>query len=481
MRDVDDVHEQVRVLELLERRAECGDEGRRQLVHEAHGVGEQHDGAVRERRAPRRRVERREGLVGHEDIGTGQRVHQRRLARVRVAHERREEEPVARARGPRRRTLLLHLREAALQVEEAALDDATVGLEERLAGTAGADAAAEPREALPEALQAREHVLHLRELHLHATLFGARVLGEDVDDHARAVDHAHLRELLEVLLLPRRELLVADQQVDLGPPDLLGYLFHLALSHPEVRVGRAARLRRAADDVAAGRGDERRELVERVVHVEARARHVQTDEVGALGRGGGLDHAATSRRMSANGSPAVGSDHRISVSRLNHVICLRAYARVSRTVRAIASSSGSVPARWAAQWTYPCPVMLGSFGSRPRATSARVSSRTPASTMRRVRRSIAASTCASGGARPTRTAASGGPRRWTSRTGPPSVAISRYRIARRRFPFATCAASGSSCSRRAKSSSLASVSRLARSATSRGTDSSSSPSSNART
>ncbi len=63
---------------------------------------------------------------------------------------------------------------------------------------------------------------------------------------------------------------------------------------------------------------------------------------------GGQCTASSTR---GSGSPCVGSYQVMSGSRRNQVICRRAYATVSRTVRATASSSESAPLRCAAQCT----------------------------------------------------------------------------------------------------------------------------------
>ena len=64
-------------------------------------------------------------------------------------------------------------------------------------------AAAEALEVLPHAPHARQVVLELRELDLELPLGARRVLGEDVEDQLRPVDHARVERVLEVALLRR--------------------------------------------------------------------------------------------------------------------------------------------------------------------------------------------------------------------------------------------------------------------------------------
>src|SRR5207237_3940180 len=113
-------------------------------------------------------IERRERLIRDEHARARERVHERRLAGVRVADERREIEALAAARLPAALALLRDLVKTLLQIEQAALDDATIGLEERFTGTAGADATTEARQSFPDAPKTRPQVLELRELDLHA-------------------------------------------------------------------------------------------------------------------------------------------------------------------------------------------------------------------------------------------------------------------------------------------------------------------------
>ena len=201
---------------------------------------------------------------------------------------------------PRALALLGDGRKALLQILDPPADDLPVALELRLAGTAGVDATAEPRHLLAEAGEPRHPVLHLRELDLELALARARVPREDVEDHGGAVDDARVEQLLEVLLLLRRELVVEHDEVGAAAGALERQLLRLALPHPRVRVGRAAMLGRAADDARAGGDHERRELVERVLGLEGVALLLEPDEVRALGGHSGVEgHASPEKTYSA--------------------------------------------------------------------------------------------------------------------------------------------------------------------------------------
>ena len=137
------MEEEVGVGELLERGAKRRDKRRRQLVHEADGVREQDRRSGGQGQTPRGWVKRRERLIRDEHVGPGERVHERRLARVRVTDDRSEEEPLARARAARTFALSRDLVELLAEVLNALADDLPVALELRFARAAGPDAAAE--------------------------------------------------------------------------------------------------------------------------------------------------------------------------------------------------------------------------------------------------------------------------------------------------------------------------------------------------
>src|SRR5258706_62455 len=64
--------------------------------------------------------------------------------------------------------------------------------------------------------QPRQQVMQPSCLHLQATFMGSRVLGEDLEDDLGAVEHPGLDIKLQVALLPRAQILVADDEVELA-------------------------------------------------------------------------------------------------------------------------------------------------------------------------------------------------------------------------------------------------------------------------
>src|SRR3989442_1525045 len=163
----------------------------------------------------------------------------------------------------------LHAFELALELLHALADHAAVGLELRLTGTARADAAAQALEVLPLADEPRQQVRELRQLDLELALGAARALGEDVEDERGAVDHLDAERLAEVALLDRRERIVGDEQIDAARARGLGHFRDLAAA--EVERGRRRRplLDHPLADARAGRRGEPRQLLQRLLDVDA--------------------------------------------------------------------------------------------------------------------------------------------------------------------------------------------------------------------
>ena len=161
-------------------------------------------------------VQRGEQLVARRDLGAGQRVEQRRFARVGVADQRhhRERHPPAcravQAAGPP------HLLQLLLQLDDAFADQAPVGFDLCLAGAAEeAEAAALAFEVGPRPHQARALILQMRQFDLECAFLGGGALAEDVQDQPGAVDHLAGPGALQVALLHRRQRRIDDRDGDL--------------------------------------------------------------------------------------------------------------------------------------------------------------------------------------------------------------------------------------------------------------------------
>src|SRR5207249_11069739 len=166
-------------------------------------------------------------LVLHPDAGPRQAVQQCRLAGVRVAHD--GDRVQLRAAAPRSLlvTLSPHVLQLLLQVAQALSNPTPLDLDLSLTGAAAGADAAHLAVVVVGADEARKQVVELRRLDLEAALSGARVLREDVEDQLGPIDDPRPQLPLEVALLPRAQVLVADQEVVLQLAAPLSELGHL--------------------------------------------------------------------------------------------------------------------------------------------------------------------------------------------------------------------------------------------------------------
>ena len=109
---------------------------------------------------------------------------------------------------------------------------------------------------------AREVVLELGELHLELALGRAGVVGEDVEDDRRAVDHRDVELLLEVALLARQQLVVAGHEVGAGLLDGGLDLLELAATEVAVGIGPVAALHQLAGDRHSRRAEQLAQLAQ---------------------------------------------------------------------------------------------------------------------------------------------------------------------------------------------------------------------------
>ena len=85
---IDDMHQQIGVDDLFQRRAKRLDQLRRQMPHETHGVADHERASVVELSTASGGFQGRKQRVLHQNAGAGQRVEQAGLAGVGVADDR---------------------------------------------------------------------------------------------------------------------------------------------------------------------------------------------------------------------------------------------------------------------------------------------------------------------------------------------------------------------------------------------------------
>ena len=82
----------------------------------------------------------------------------------------------------------------------------------------------------PHALQPRQHIAVLCQLHLRLGVGGLRTHGKDVENERCAVENLHVKLVLDIAQLLRRELVIKDDHTYLAIVvflvfDILVYLF----------------------------------------------------------------------------------------------------------------------------------------------------------------------------------------------------------------------------------------------------------------
>jgi hypothetical protein len=238
------------------------------------------------------RVERGEQLVDRESARAGQPIEEGGLARVGVADERHRANRRAPARAALHGTAARHARHARAQQLHALPDEAAVRFELGFARSAQADAALLALEVGPAAGQAGGKMRELGELHLQLAFGAARAQREDVENEARAVDHAALELFLEVALLHAGQRVVEDHEIGRGLAASGVDLVDLAFACEERGVGARAPSRDRADDERACGHGELGELLPAIV--AAVVAEVEHDEQGAIAPRGTLKHRRAS-------------------------------------------------------------------------------------------------------------------------------------------------------------------------------------------
>ena len=181
----------------------------------------------------------------------GERIEQRRLSRVGVAHQRDHPERHRLPRAAARGALLAHCFDGVLDFSHAIANAPAVGFKFLLARSARADAAAKPRKFFAASGQPRQQIIELRKLHLELAFAGARVRGEDIENQLGAVDHAAARALFHVAKLHGREIVVHDHQRHVARMRFGANFLELAAPHQRCWIERIAHLQERSCDMRA--------------------------------------------------------------------------------------------------------------------------------------------------------------------------------------------------------------------------------------
>src|SRR4051812_3782554 len=158
---------------------------------------------------PNTGIEGRKELILGKYIAMGERIQEGRLARVRVAHGSDFENVFSSL--SLNRTFLFDLAQTTLQKRDSFFDETAIDFDLLLAHAAASRrTAALPLEVRPEMSQSGQNILESRKRDLRLGLFGARMLRENLDDHAGPVKDRLSELLLEIAKLIGREFKIQD-------------------------------------------------------------------------------------------------------------------------------------------------------------------------------------------------------------------------------------------------------------------------------
>src|SRR5439155_16435851 len=144
--------------------------------------------------------------------------------------------------------------------------------------------------------EARQEVMQPGRLDLETTFVGARMLGEDLEDDLGPIHHARLDLELEIALLARAEVLVADHHVELALELQVAQRGDLACADEVRRVHIGAPLHVGADHFGARGPREVGQLDHLLPHDLWRdARQQDPDEIRPLARAPGRDQSGDLR------------------------------------------------------------------------------------------------------------------------------------------------------------------------------------------
>src|SRR3954471_5188084 len=128
---------------------------------------------------------------------------------------------------------------------------------------AGADATAQLRHLNTPPSESRQHVFQLRQFDLQLSFAGSSVLGEDVEDELRAVDHSDIDYFFDIALLRGGEVVVKQNQIGRHGGYRCCNLRQLPASDQRRRVRTVTVLQEVADNFGARTSSKSLEFVER--------------------------------------------------------------------------------------------------------------------------------------------------------------------------------------------------------------------------
>ena len=228
----------------------------RQLSNEAHRVAEERVLVGRQIDPARGGIERGEEFVLGQNLRSGERVEQCRLAGIRVTHDGRQWPLTALAALALCLAHAFDLLQIAPQFGDSFLNAAAIHFELALAIASHSDAAFLPRKVRPQSREARQDMLQLRHLDLHFAFPRASSLGEDIEDERGAIEYLAIEHTLEIARLGWRKFVIENNGVDVALFTCFCKFACLAFADVCCGMGAVEALGAFSDDLRAGGSSE---------------------------------------------------------------------------------------------------------------------------------------------------------------------------------------------------------------------------------
>ena len=262
VRRVNDMNQQVGILQFLQRGLECPHQMVGQLGDKSDGIGQQHFQRVGHLQAAGGGVQGIKQPVIGRDTRAGDAVQQGRFTGVGVAHQGHHRDGIFLPPLPLDGPDLADFLQFLFQPGNAAADNPAVRLQLGLTGATGANGAFLPFQVGPHTRQTGQQIFILGQLHLQAALFRLGPLGENIKNQGAAVQNRDAQKFFQRPVLGRREIVVKNSHGGFGGLQKLLDLVHLALTDEAVGVGGVAVLEHLGGTLAAGRFQQRFQLVQ---------------------------------------------------------------------------------------------------------------------------------------------------------------------------------------------------------------------------
>jgi len=184
---VDNMHEKVCIFKLFKGGPKGGDQFPREFSDEAHRVGNNDFGLLRESFPSARGIQcGKEPAFGYYGT-TGQRVQQSRFSRIGVSYDRYDGQPLLGPFRPPLGPLSLDGQKGFFQMGDAFAYSAPVNLQFCLSGASPSDTSCKTRHGSAFAGESGKEILELGQLHLNFAFSTPSPLGKDVENELRPV------------------------------------------------------------------------------------------------------------------------------------------------------------------------------------------------------------------------------------------------------------------------------------------------------